>query len=92
MNTFIAHFRSLNSAENHSAGRFEFQSEARLGSKANLHDARIKMLEEYGNTAVSWEIYNVERKRAHDMQCNNQLELDFREEKKRKRKTKVERW
>ncbi len=74
---------------------FEFTSEARLGSKANVHDARIKMLELYGNDALAWQIEKVEHKTASaaKRQIDGQLELDFREPvhksgKTRKRSTK----
>lgn len=76
-------------------GLFEFQSDARLGSKANAHDARIKMLELYGNDALGWQIEKVERKASAATKgiSDGQMELDFREPvqkpgKARKRSTK----
>lgn len=71
-------------------GLFEFESSARAGSKANLHDARIHMLETFGSKAVSWTIEKVERKKVADVASDGQLALDFREplpEKKRRKKT-----
>lgn len=69
-----------------SRGLFEFESDARLGSKANLHDARLRMLEMFGNDALSWNIEKVEHVRATDARSDGQLELDFRAPVKKKRK------
>ena len=87
MTTFIAHYKSLDSQADRARGLFEFQSASRLGSKGNAHDARIRMLELFGNDALSWTIEKIERKPAKETQSNGQLELDFRAPvKKRKRK------
>lgn len=87
MSTFVAFYRSLDSSKNRAKGLFEFESDARHGSKANMHDARIKMLELYGNDALSWNIEKIEKKGAKDIHQDGQLELDFREPlKERKRK------
>ena len=67
------------------AGVFEFESDARAGSKDNLHDARMKMLEIFGKDAVSWDIERVEKKTAKTETLDGQLTLDFRPEKKRRR-------
>lgn len=84
---FLAHYRSLDANSKRARGLFEFESNSRLGSKANMHDARVKMLELYGNDALSWSIEKVERKKQGSEMSDGQLELDFREPKKqRKRK------
>lgn len=95
MTLFVAHYRSANSAESRALGSFDFESEARLGSKANMHDARVKMLELYGNEALSWLIDSVNKKRSEKARdaSDGQLELDFREPtnkpiKKRRQSTK----
>lgn len=90
--TFIAHYKSLDSQSDRARGLFEFESEARLGSKGNAHDARIRLLELFGNDALSWTIEKIERKPAKDPQADGQLELDFRAPAKKKRKRKREYW
>lgn len=93
MAAFLAHYRSLDSSSKRALGMFEFESNARLASKANMHDARVRMLELYGNEALSWNIEKVERKRQASEHQDGQLELDFRDPvKKRKRKQKKEYW
>lgn len=93
MQTYIAHYSSPAAADVRGKGLFEFESDSRAGTKANQHDARLKMLELYGKDAVSWSIVRVERKKATDVGCDEQLELDFREPKqKRKRARKKEYW
>lgn len=92
MNTYIAHYRSPNASADRAMGVFEFTSENNAGSKANLHDARVRMLELHGSKAVSWVIEKVEKKRESKAKApfDGQLTLDFREplpEKKRKRRT-----
>lgn len=87
---YIAHYRSLDSAAEHISGLFEFESTARLGTKANAHDARMRMLEEFGNAALSWNIYQIDRKRADAQQIDGQQQLDFRKP-VRRRKPKTER-
>ena len=79
MQTFIAHYHSPNASLSRSKGLFEFQSEARAGSKANVHDARMAMLEQFGKDAVSWTIDKVEHKKTTTKEVAGQLELDFRE-------------
>ena len=65
---------------------------ARAGTKANAHDARMKMLELFGASAVSWTIEKVERAGAapaekREKTTDGQLALDFRPPKpERKRK------
>ena len=71
---------------------FEFESDARAGSKDNLHDARMKMLEIFGKDAVSWDIERVEKKTAKTEALDGQLTLDFRPEKKRRRRRTKEYW
>ena len=80
MATYIGHYRSPNSGAERAMGLFEFESEHKAGSKANLHDARMAMLEQFGNVAVPWIITDVEIARgAAAAQTDGQLQLDFRE-------------
>ncbi len=90
MATYIAHYRSLDSAAEHISGLLEFESSARLGTKANAHDARMRMLEDFGNAALSWSIYKIDRKCAEAQQVDGQQQLDFRKP-TRKRRSKTER-
>lgn len=93
MQTYIAHYRSPNASASRAKGLFEFESEARMGTKANAHDARIRMLELFGNVALSWTIDKIERKKVTASHSDGQLELDFRAPKpERKRKVKREYW
>lgn len=92
MTTYLAHYKSKAAADVRGAGVFEFESEARAGSKENLHDARMKMLELFGKDAVPWEIERVERKTARSEAIDGQLTLDFRPEKKRRRRRTKEYW
>lgn len=93
MQTYLAHYRSPNASAERARGLFEFESSARAGTKANLHDARVRMLELFGKDAVGWSIDKVERKTARAENADGQLELDFREPKpERKRKYKKEYW
>lgn len=93
MQTYLAHYRSPNASADRARGLFEFESDARAGTKANLHDARVRMLELFGKDAVSWSIDKVERKTARAEKADGQLELDFRAPKpERKRKYKKEYW
>lgn len=92
MNTYIAHYRSPNASADREKGVFEFVSANNAGSKANMHDARVRMLELHGSKAVSWVIEKVEIKREGKKAAppiDGQLTLDFREplpEKKRKKR------
>ena len=63
MQTYIAHYHSLTSSAQRSRGLFEFESSSRLGSKGNNQDARLKMLELFGNEALSWSIDKIDRKK-----------------------------
>ena len=92
MTTYLAHYRSPAAADVRGAGAFEFESGARIGSKENLHDARVKMLELFGKDATPWNIEKVERKTAKNGAMDGQLELDFRPEKKRRRRRTKEYW
>ena len=93
MQTYIAHYRSPVAYDVRATGIFEFQSDARAGTKANSRDARLRMLELYGKDAVSWTVDRVERKKASKPVQDGQLELDFRPPKKeRKRAKKKEYW
>ena len=96
MPAFTAHYRSADSSGERAKGSFEFESDSRLGSKANSHDARVRMLELFGNEALSWTIDRIERKtssRSGSSTADGQLELDFRDpvEVKRRRKRSVKR-
>ena len=92
MTVYLAHYRSPAAADVRGAGAFEFESDARLGSKDNLHDARMRMLEMFGSAAASWKIEKVERKTTKNKAMDGQLELDFRPEKKRRRRRTKEYW
>ncbi len=92
MATYLAHYKSPAAADVRGAGVFEFDSDARANSKDNLHDARLKMLEIFGKDAASWSIERVERKTANSEALDGQLTLDFRPEKKRRRKRTKEYW
>ncbi len=81
MTVFIAHYRSPDASRDRACGTFEFDSSSRLGSKANSHDARVRMLELFGADALAWSIVSVERKdsvKARETQ-DGQLEMDFRD-------------
>ena len=60
MQTYIAHYRSPSASAQRAKGVFEFESDARAGTKANGHDARMRMLELFGKDAVSWTIDKVD--------------------------------
>lgn len=89
MTTYLAHYRSPAAADVRGSGCFEFESKARAGSKDNLHDARMRMLELFGKDAVAWNIESVERATAKNSSMDGQMQLDFRPpKKKRVRRTK----
>ena len=92
MTAYLAHYRSPATADVRGAGAFEFESEGRIGSKDNLRDARVRMLELFGKDAASWSIERVERRTAKNGAMDGQLELDFRPEKKRRRRRSKEYW
>lgn len=92
MTAYLAHYRSPVAADVRGAGAFEFESDARAGTKDNMRDARMKMLEVFGSCAASWNIERVERKTARSETLDGQLELDFRPEKKRRRRRTKEYW
>ena len=73
-------------------GSFEFESDARAGSKDNLHDARMRMLELFGKNAASWQIKQVERKTSKSDVLDGQMQLDFRPQKKRRKRRTKEYW
>lgn len=81
MKTYRAHYLSPRDA-NPVNGTFEFESEAHAGSKKNMTDARIKMLELFGNKAVSWVIDDIEHVKEPASGDFAQAQLDFREPKK----------
>ncbi|MBO7674725.1 MAG: hypothetical protein J6S63_06910 [Atopobiaceae bacterium] len=92
MATYLAYYQSPAAADVRGSGVFEFESDARANSKDNLRDARMKMLETFGKDAASWTIGKVERKTASSEPLDGQLTLDFRPEKKRRRKRTKEYW
>ena len=59
MKLYRAHYTSPRGA-NPVNGTFEFESASNAGSKKNMHDARVTMLELFGKEAVSWQIDHVE--------------------------------
>ena len=92
MATYLAHYISPAASDARGAGYFEFESESRANSKENLRDARMKMLELLGKDAVSYNIDEVKLQKRKGNQLNGQLELDFRPEKKKRRKKTKEYW
>ena len=92
MTAYLAHYRSPAASDVRGAGIFEFESNARMGTKDNQRDARLKMLEEFGKDAASWNIEKIEKKTAKNGALDGQLELDFRPEKKRRRRRTKEYW
>ena len=92
MTVFVAHYRSPNASAARAAGLFEFESDWRLGSKGNMHDARMAMLAQFGRDAVSWTIESIDRKKASSAEADGQLAFDFREPPaQRKRAKRVDR-
>lgn len=90
---YLAHYRSPNASAARAAGVFEFESDARVGTKAVLQDARMAMLELYGKEAVAWIIESVERRKKSTKVVSGQLTLDFRDPvQERKRPKKKEYW
>ena len=92
MTAYLAHYQSPAAADVRGMGSFEFQSDARAGSKENMRDARMKMLETFGKDAASWQITGVERKAAKSGVLDGQLQFDFRPEKKRRKRRTKEYW
>ena len=92
MTTYLAHYQSPVAADVHGVGSFEFESEARAGSKENLRDARLRMLEMFGKDAASWQIQKVERKTGRSEVLDGQLQIDFRPERKRRKRRTKEYW
>lgn len=92
MASYLAYYRSPAAADVQGVGVFEFESEARTGSKENLRDARLEMLETFGKEAASWSIEKVEKKTAKNCALGGQLALDFRPVKKRRRRRTKEYW
>ncbi|MEG0504698.1 MAG: hypothetical protein RR547_08660, partial [Raoultibacter sp.] len=78
--------------ENPTKGFFEFESEFRANSKKNIHDARLKMLETFGQDAVSWVIDEVKLKKKKDELCGDQIELDFRPPKQPRKRRASKKW
>ena len=87
MGTYVAHYKTLNSDTNRQKGEFDFESQGKLKSRTNEHDARLAMLERFGNAALSWQIYKIEKKKASTGKIDGQLQLDFRGPAPKKRKS-----
>ena len=80
MPTYIAQYRSPQSGAERCRGSFEYESEARAGSKQNARDARMTMLKEFGNEAVPWTIESVElKKNTSNEEVDGQFQFDFRD-------------
>lgn len=92
MANYLAHYQSPAAADVRGSGVFEFESEARMNTKDNLRDARVRMLEIFGKDAASWSIEKVEKKTAKNEALDGQLTIDFRPEKKRRRRRTKEYW
>ena len=92
MTMYLAHYQSPAAADVSGSGVFEFESDARMNSRDNLRDARMKMLETFGKDAASWSISKVERKTRSNGALDGQLCLDFRPQKKRRRRRTKEYW
>lgn len=90
MGVFHARYESPRNA-NPQSGQFTFESQHPLNSKANEQDARYKMLDLFGNEALSWSITSVERAKATEADAPVQPGLDFREPKKTRKRRTVER-
>lgn len=90
MKLYSAHYKSPRGADPVN-GTFEFESEANAGSKKNMSDARIKMLELFGKDAISWTIDEIELIGSGEANQYVQLQLDFREPKKTRVRRTVER-
>lgn len=87
MATYVAHYKSLDADTQRACGLFEFESGAKINSKQNAHDARLTMLENFGNEALSWRIEKIEKKKARDAKIDGQLAFDWRGPAPKKRKT-----
>lgn len=92
LQTYIAHYQSPRASQNRAKGQFEFESDSRGGTKANQHDARMKMLELYGTEALSWTIERIERKKAASDAADGQLQLDFRAPAPERKRAKKKEW
>ena len=92
MTTYLAYYRSPAAADVRGSGVFEFESEARANAKDNVRDARVRMLEIFGKDAASWNIEKIEKKTAKSEALDGQLTLDFRPEKKRRRRRTKQYW
>ncbi len=86
MSTYVAHYKSLDADSKRACGLFQFESDAKINSKQNTHDARLAMLENFGNDALSWQIEKIEKHKARDTRADGQLSFDWRGPAKKKRK------
>ena len=92
MGNYVAYYRSPAAADQRGAGSFAFESNGRRGTKENLHDARVRMLELFGKDAASWNIERIERKTASNEGLDGQMSFDFRPPKKRRKRRTKEYW
>lgn len=90
MGVFRAYYESPRN-DNPQSGQFTFESRHPLSSHANGQDARYRMLELFGNEAVSWSIVKVERADRSEADAPVQPGLDFREPKKTRTRHTVQR-
>ena len=88
MTTYVAHYRSLDADTNRSCGVFQFDSSSKINSRRNEHDARLAMLELFGNDALSWQIEKIVKHSSRDSGVSGQLAFDWRGPAKKKRKVK----
>lgn len=61
MRKYIASYASPSKSSVRESGSLEFYSDFRAGSRANVRDARIQMLEKFGKDATPWIIVKIER-------------------------------
>lgn len=71
---FVASYASPSKSSVKASGTFEFHSEFRAGSRANVRDARIHMLEEHGKDACPWIIGKIERAKASRKRTHQPIE------------------
>ena len=92
MATFTAHYQSPKAMAKRANGLFDFESENRLGSKSLQHDARLAMLERFGEDSLPWVIDKIERKKKSKAQSDGQLMIDFREPVAKPKRKKKKQW
>ena len=92
MATFTAHYYSPKSNAEPINGLFDFDSENRMGSKALEKDARLAMLSRFGNSALTWNIDKISKKKKRAGQTDGQMMLDFREAPQKSNRKKKKAW